>query len=193
MMNNPYFHSSSSECSSFPSSLQYRFPSLEKSSQQHCSFISCSADYSAPYKARCVTVTKDKPASAMSVTVPSDVQFVPLNMADNRPSPSALAQFQERSRLISLHLSEIVEELTARTEKYGEEESFPELETYAEQHIEVGSDFRKCGLCGRLVATAPRWHFESAHYEEFLRWLEGRARVEARRRLVNHRRRLRAA
>lgn len=190
-MNNPYFHSSSDECSSLPPSLQFRFQSLEDSDPQHC-FPSHSAAYCAPYKARCVAVEREKLAGSGTAGVASDVQFVPLNMADICPSSSSLSQFQERSRLINFHLSEIVDELTARTEKYEEEESFPELEAYAALHMEVGSDFGKCELCGRLVATAPRWHFEAAHYEEFLQWLEGRARAEARRRLVNHRRRLRA-
>lgn len=129
--------------------------------------------------------TRDKLVSSEAKGTAEDVQFVPLNMAE---SPSAISQFQERSRLISLHLSEIVEELTTRTNSLGEEECFPEMEEFAGEHVEVRSDFSTCRLCGRLTAGAPRWHFEGTHYEEFLRWLEGRARAEARRRLVHHRR-----
>ena len=184
MQKNPENYSQG-EYSSFSHDLQYHLSPLEKSTQQRTSLSAHSTTYSDPYKARCVAVARDKYSSSESKSTAEAVQFVPLNMAE---SHSAISQFQERSRLISLHLSEIVEELTTRTNSLGEEESFPEMEEFAEEHVEVGSDFSACRLCGRLVAGAPRWHFEGTHYEEFLRWLEVRARAEARRRLVHHRR-----
>ena len=81
----------------------------------------------------------------------------------------SVTQFLDRSQYINSQIAEIEAELRAKSESIGE--PFPELEAFAELHLET----QKCRLCGRRVQTAPRWHFEGRHYDEFLQWLESRA------------------
>ena len=103
--------------------------------------------------------------------------------------PPSLDAIRKRSEHLNTLLSEVIGELELRLRMCQELERFPELEEFANKHLSLRCNVLVCGLCRRDLAVEPRWHFESVHYDEFLYWLDIKAKVEARRRrrrLVSH-------
>ena len=138
-----------------------------------------------------VTEKKTPPPLSLTAPRPRSASFPASTAIQEEPPP--LSTLQSSSQRINELFAEVIEELETRIHECEKLERFPQLEEYMEKHSWRVDDTLLCQLCRADLQHDPRWHFECVHYDEFLSWLETRARGEAKRRrsrLIRHRKAL---
>lgn len=103
--------------------------------------------------------------------------------------PPPCYDLQESCSRIHSLFAEVIQELEEHIQGCSSLEKFPQLEDYSRKRTYRKGKGLACRLCRQELAGNIRWHFESLHYDNFLDWLDRKARKDVLRRktrLIQH-------